>query len=174
MDPFTQAELDEIQNDPEAEVDHNSPANTALPSFPQSLLPPFQPLAGVQTPLSNSAPVRKRRRSAEGQAGNLRGPRVSNYGQSPNESKRLRKNPPSSFRPVPSTYVDSATLTPTLSVGSMTQSHSTSTEKHTRCEYLLELETFNAFCMGEVPDITLFVSASKHHYHNSPLALQGE
>ncbi|KAG8902576.1 hypothetical protein FRC00_001369 [Tulasnella sp. 408] len=112
MNSFLRAELDEIENDPDAEVDHDPLADTPVPSDPQTTLPRFRPVSSVQIPLFIPVTVKKRQRSPEVRTGDLRGQRLSNSGQSPNESKRPRKNPPSTE--------------------SMAQSHSALSEKDVR------------------------------------------
>ncbi|KAG8927117.1 hypothetical protein FRC01_008002 [Tulasnella sp. 417] len=132
MNSFLQAELDEIENDPDAELDPDVLTDTTVPSIPQTTPPLSRPISGVQRPPFDPGTVKKRQRSPEGPAGGLRGPRLSNSGQSQNESKRPRKNPPSEMGPVPSAYPNTSMSTSALPAEPVAQKRSAFSEKDFR------------------------------------------
>ncbi|KAG8922428.1 hypothetical protein FRC01_014053 [Tulasnella sp. 417] len=111
------AELDEIENDPDADLDADLDAdfmaNETPPPVLQTSLPPRIPLSHIQAPFSESVRAKKRARSPEEEVGSLRGHSRSNYGQSPNESKRPRKISPTKILPAPLIHPDSSSSTPT-------------------------------------------------------------
>lgn len=138
MDSHTHAELDEIENDPEADVDANSLAIAAPSSIPQTPLHHFHPDLGVQTPLSNSLEAKKRPRSPEEQVRGLRGPRLANSGQSPNELKRPRKNPPFPMGATSLTHLNTSMSAPAPPADLVAKSRISRRVKDARCEYLLK------------------------------------